>query len=280
MKLGYNTNGWNCHRWEDALEQIAEIGYRSVAITVDHHCLDPRSSSADRVRDVLRMREMLERLGLSSVIETGARFVLNPRVKHDPTLISEQATDRELRVEFLGYCVELAKELGSDGVSFWSGTASDDASEEVLFERLSDGCRRVCDLADQHGVRLAFEPEPGMLIDTMERFRQLRDRVNAPHFGLTIDVGHVQCVETQSIPECLREWQGLLFNIHIEDMVRGVHEHLRFGEGEIDFPPVLRTLGEIGYTGGVHVELSRHSHMAPAVARESFDFLSRASGVT
>ena len=36
---------------------------------------------------------------------------------------------------------------------------------------------------------------------------------------------------------------------------------------------VMRTLAEIGYTGGVHVELSRHSHIAPAVARESIEFL-------
>jgi sugar phosphate isomerase/epimerase len=56
-------------------------------------------------------------------------------------------------------------------------------------------------------------------------------------------------------------------------MLKGVHEHLRFGEGEIDFAPVIRTLKEIGYAGAVHVELSRHSHMAPDVARESYAFL-------
>ena len=53
------------------------------------------------------------------------------------------------------------------------------------------------------------------------------------------------------------------------------HKHLRFGEGEIDFAPVMQALTEIGYTGGVHVELSRHSHMAPEVARESLAFLRR-----
>lgn len=275
MKLGYNTNGWNCHRWEDALEQIAEIGYRSVAITVDHHCLDPRWQPAVRSREIRRMREALEILQLSSVIETGARFVLNPRVKHDPTLVSPHSAERARRVEFLGYCIDLAAELGSDAVSFWSGTASDGASENALLTRLTEGCKLVCDLADRRGVKLAFEPEPGMFVDTMARFRTLRERVQAPHFGLTIDIGHVQCVETQSISDCLREWRDLLFNIHIEDMVRGVHEHLRFGDGEIDFPPVMKTLQEIGYAGGVHVELSRHGHMAPVVAQESFEFLQR-----
>jgi sugar phosphate isomerase/epimerase len=57
-------------------------------------------------------------------------------------------------------------------------------------------------------------------------------------------------------------------------MRAGVHEHLMFGEGEIDFPPVLAALAEEGYAGGVHVELSRHSHMAPEAARRAFQFLS------
>jgi sugar phosphate isomerase/epimerase len=56
-------------------------------------------------------------------------------------------------------------------------------------------------------------------------------------------------------------------------MRRGVHEHLMFDEGEIDFGPVLRTLDEIGYAGGVHVELSRHSHDAVETARRALAFL-------
>jgi sugar phosphate isomerase/epimerase len=60
-------------------------------------------------------------------------------------------------------------------------------------------------------------------------------------------------------------------------MRKGIHEHVRFGEGEIEFPPVMQALAEIGYTGGVHVELSRHSHIAPEVARESIEFLRRVS---
>jgi sugar phosphate isomerase/epimerase len=91
--------------------------------------------------------------------------------------------------------------------------------------------------------------------------------------GLTIDVGHVHCVEDGPIADHLRQWSHLLFNVHIEDMVRGVHEHLRFGDGEIDFPPVLAALQEIGYAGGVHVELSRHGHMGPQVLEESFLYL-------
>jgi sugar phosphate isomerase/epimerase len=64
-----------------------------------------------------------------------------------------------------------------------------------------------------------------------------------------------------------------LVNVHIEDMRRGVHEHLMIGEGEIDFAPILRALRLSEYGGGIHVELSRHSHIAPNAARRSYEFL-------
>src|SRR5207245_3188767 len=118
-------------------------------------------------------------------------------------------------------------------------------------------------------VRLAFEPEPGMFLDTMTRFDELRRRVDHPNFGLTLDVGHLHCQGEVPIADQLRRWRELLWNVHIEDMRRGVHDHLMFGEGEIDFPLVLAALGEIGYEGGIHVELSRHSHDAEETARRA-----------
>ena len=43
---------------------------------------------------------------------------------------------------------------------------------------------------------------------------------------------------------------------------------------EIDFEPVFAALQEIDYAGGVHVELSRHSHNAVAAAKSAMEFLS------
>jgi sugar phosphate isomerase/epimerase len=273
MRLGYNTNGTTGHRWEHAIELMADIGYRSVALTVDHCCLDP--FSPDLPNELLRMRRLLERLEMTSVIETGARFLLDSRRKHEPTLVSTSCNDRAVRVDFLKRCVNIAKELNSEAVSFWSGIVRDDAVRAVAMRRLAEGCREVIDFAAPHGIRLAFEPEPGMLVQSFADYQELLSLVEGPNFGLTVDIGHVHCLETQSISAFLREWKDRIFNIHIEDMHRGIHDHLRFGEGTIDFPPVMQTLKEIAYSGGVHVELSRHSHMAPEVMQESYDFLSR-----
>jgi sugar phosphate isomerase/epimerase len=52
-----------------------------------------------------------------------------------------------------------------------------------------------------------------------------------------------------------------------------VHEHLEFGEGEVDLPAALGALLDVGYGGLAAVELPRHGHAAPAVAQRSLDAL-------
>jgi sugar phosphate isomerase/epimerase len=273
--FGYNTNGFAHHRLEDALEILADLGYGSVALTLDYHALDP--FDAHLPAQLVRVRSLLQRLGLHSVVETGARFLLDPRRKHRPTLLSADPAGRERRLDFLRRAVDVAAELGSDAVSFWSGRADEPTDAETLMTRLAAGSLALCEQAERRGVRLAFEPEPGMFIDTMARFAELHAQVAHPYFGLTLDVGHLHCQGEGPVGGHLRAWSHWLWNVHLEDMRRGVHEHLNFGEGEIDFGAVLGGLREVGYEGGVHVELSRHSHDAVETARRALAFL-RAAG--
>ena len=171
MRLGYNTNGFAHHRLEDALAVLAELGYASVALTLDHGALDPYDPGVHEQCD--RVRRLLEKLRLRCVIETGARFLLDPRRKHQPTLLSEAPAERERRLDFLRRAIGLAQILDADAVSFWSGTPVGDAGEEAWWTRLVDGCRALCDEADKKNVRLAFEPEPNMFVDTMAKFAEL-----------------------------------------------------------------------------------------------------------
>jgi sugar phosphate isomerase/epimerase len=275
MHLGYNTNGFAHHRLDDALTILSELGYRSVALTLDHHVLNPYE--ADTARQLPILRDRLRSLCLAVVIETGARFLLDPWHKHQPTLLSAKAEHRTRRLDFLCRAVDVAEALEADAVSFWSGTPQEQANDSVLMDRLVEGCRQLCEYAERHRVRLAFEPEPGMFLDTMSRFEELHRCVRHPVFGLTLDIGHLHCQGETPIAPHVQRWRDQLWNVHIEDMRRGVHDHLMFGEGEIDFSEMLQALAEIDYQGGVHVELSRHSHDAVETARRALAFLQSVS---
>jgi sugar phosphate isomerase/epimerase len=275
MLLGYNTNGFAHHELDDALAILAKLGYQSVALTLDHHALNPYDRHHQRQLKMVRRR--LEQSRMRCVVETGARFLLDPWRKHRPTLL-DAPRQAAIRLDFLQRAVDIAWELGADAVSLWSGTAPRDTPERIQWKRLLAGCRQLADHAAKRGVRLAFEPEPGMFIDTMPRFAELHERLAHPAFGLTLDIGHLQCMGEVPIAGHLQRWQSILWNVHIEDMRRGVHDHLIFGEGEIDFVDVMRALLQIDYVGGLHVELSRHSHDAVQTAQRSLESLQAARG--
>jgi sugar phosphate isomerase/epimerase len=271
MLLGYNTNGLTDVDAVQAIDLVHSVGYRGIALTLDRGLLNPFAADVDQL--LRRTADRLQQLGMRSVVETGARFLLDPEVKHEPTLVTADPAGRAQRVDFLCRAVDAAAELGSDCVSLWSGTVRDGAGDREAMDRLADGLAEVLDFADQKKVPLAFEPEPGMFIDTITRFAELHARVDHPSFGLTLDVGHVHCLDDGRIEDHLSAWSPRLFNVHLEDMKRGTHEHLMLGEGEIHFPPIFAALRRIDYPSGVHVELSRHSHDAVETARRAFDFL-------
>jgi L-ribulose-5-phosphate 3-epimerase len=273
MRLGYNTNGLAHHRLVDAIDLLADEGYQSIAITLDAGALDPNQDLMAFNCQVNDVRAALDRGGLARVIETGARYLLNPRIKHDPTLMDPDPARRAIRVDFLCRAIDLAKILQAECVSLWSGRGPNAIDHEDGMERLSRALKPVINHAEEAGMTLAFEPEPGMFIDTLDRFAQLDERLRHPLFQLTIDLGHVHCLKEGHIPTLLSHWRARIANIHIEDMVCGVHEHLMFGQGTMDFPSICQSLRQIEYGKGVHVELSRHSHMAVEAVQAAMAFL-------
>ncbi|ONI80755.1 sugar phosphate isomerase [Saccharothrix sp. ALI-22-I] len=264
--VGYGTNGFANHRLDDALSVIADLGYTAVALTLDHHHLDPFADDIGARTERLAAR--LSALGLRVVVETGARYLLDPLRKHHPTLVSE---DQEVRVDFLLRAKRIAADLGADCVSFWSGVGPSDS-----WEHLKSGVAAV--LTGGPAVPLALEPEPGMVVERLDQALRLRAELGNPELlGITLDVGHCVAVEWQDAAACVRAAGGLLMNVQLDDMVPGVHEHLEFGEGQLDLPDTLAALTDIGYTGVAAVELPRHSHAAPLVAKRAFEALRTAS---
>jgi L-ribulose-5-phosphate 3-epimerase len=274
--LGYVTNGLTKVEAVEAVTLLHSIGYRGIGITLDHGMLNPFNN--DFLEELDQVAERLHSLHMRSGIETGARFLLDPNVKHEPTLVTADSDARARRVDFLCRAVDAARALGSDCVSLWSGIVPDGAGDREAMDRLTSGLLPVLDYASRKNVPLAFEPEPGMFVDTMDRFADLVEALrqrgaDADQLRLTIDIGHLHCLGEVPIADKLHRWADRLANIHIEDMRRGVHEHLQFGEGEIDFPPVIRALEEIRYSGIIGVELSRHAHVGAQAARQAYNFL-------
>ncbi len=268
FSFGYNTNGFAHHKLEDALEVIAETGYRGVALTLDNYHCNPFVMEP---ADLTRLRQLLQKLQLRVVIETGARYLLNPKRKHYPTLVSSEG--RQIRLEFLRRAIDITAALDAECLSFWSGTAEPGVPEHQAWDWLVTACMQLTEHAKRRGVQLAFEPEPGMLVDEMSKFEVLKKHITSARFGLTLDIGHVFCTESAPLRQVYGKFANLVRNIHIEDIRDRKHEHLMFGEGELDFAAILKVLHDNRYSGLINVELSRDSHRAPETAARSLEFL-------
>ncbi len=278
LRYAYNTNGCAHHRLDDALDLIAEAGYAGVALTLDWHHLDVTADDYEvqawHLADGLRAR----RLGL--VVETGARFLMDPRRKHGPTLMSPEPEGRRRRLDVLTRALDVCAACDGETVSFWSGPVRDGVSRDQAWAWLEEGVAELVERAQARGVTASFEPEPGHLTEHLADYDRLARA--APGLRLALDLGHLLVTGEQDPADAVRERAGdatggsdQLGTVAIEDMDRGVHLHKLFGTGDLDVGAALAALVEVGFDRLVAVELSRESPRAHQAIPESIDYLRR-----
>jgi sugar phosphate isomerase/epimerase len=269
LRYAYNTNGAANHRLGDAVALIADSGYDGVALTLDHHHLDPMEEGWVGRAEALARDLSARRMGC--VIETGARFLLDPRRKHEPTLLSPEAEGRARRVSFLNRAVDIAHVLGAEAVSFWAGVPRPGVDRGEAAEWLVQGVAQVLEHAAHRGIAAALEPEPGMLIETVDDWATLHHQL--PALRLALDLGHLLVTQEREPAAAIQEFAPHIGTVAIEDMRRGDHTHLPFGEGDMDIPACLDALERIGLARLVCVELSRESHRADRMVPDSLAWL-------
>ncbi len=284
LRYAYNTNGCTNHRLDDALDLIADAGYDGVALTLDWHHLDP--FAPDWRVQAERFRENLSRRELGCVIETGARYLLDPRRKHEPTLVSPTAEGRARRVAFLERAVDVQVAIGAETVSCWAGVRGAGVSVDDARGYLRDGLAEVLDYAAAAGGEISLEPEPGMAVETNADYLALVDGLGdrGETLRLALDLGHVW-VTGETFPDVTQtalapaaavyRFAERLGAVAIEGMDRGVHVHRPLDGGDMPIAPLLAALSDIDYGRLVSVELSRESPRAHLAIPESIATLRR-----
>jgi len=282
VTLAFSTNAYTKHSLTDACDHIAAAGYKSVEVLADQPHAYPPAYSEHEAR---RLVERLDALGLAvaAVNANTAMGYFTPvptALTFEPSLLSPNEVHRQDRVRILRQAMALANVLGAPVVTLTGGRPSDLTTlrlpidpSEVLRERLLDGLEAVVGAADLAGVDLAFEPEPGQLIETTADLKALLEAVDHPRLGANVDVGHAWCAGDDPA-EAIRLLGRRVKHLHLEDIRDRVHYHLIPGEGgEIDFAAIRRALDEIGYAGAAAVELYTYADEPDRAATEAYRVL-------
>jgi len=252
MKLAYSSNAYR--RWSlvEAIEHVAQCGFGAIEIMADAPHVWPESVSPVAVDAI---RAALDEHGLA-VSNVNAFMMCAVEDFWHPSWIEPDAGYRRRRVQHTIDSLRLAKRLGAPCITTEpGGPLPHGLSRDAGMARFADGLNEVLPVAEELGVQLLVEPEPGLLVETVAQFLELAGRVNSPMFGHNFDIGHFYCV-SEPLPEAVHKLAPYTKHYHIEDIAASrVHEHLIPGHGAIDFEQVLGAIYDTGYDGWITVEL-------------------------
>lgn len=273
LRFAYDTAGLVHHRLDDAMDLVAEAGYAGIVLTVGRHHFDPFADDYEARAEALGTA--LRRLDLSLAVDTGTPYLLDPRERNEPTLLSADPAARERRLDVIRRAIRIAAVAGGETVTFAAGRPRRGAQAEAgAF--LLDGLRTVAEAAAEAGVAAALAPAPGHIVATVDDFRLVREAVKqtteAP-LSLALDCASSLQSRDRDPPAAVREFAPVLATVAIADAVRGSPDRVPFGQGEADVKAVLAALEEISFAGLVTVSLPREAHRAAESITSSMDWI-------
>lgn len=270
MQLAFSTNAYLNYSLAEAARRLAALGYRGVEIMADVPHAWPAfllEEQKQAIRDTLRQNG----LAIANINGFMMHAVNDPRQRYwHPSWIEPDRHYRQIRIDHTKRCLTLARELGAPNITTEPGGPVEPGQSWSQALRLFvEGLKPVAEHAEKEGVLLLVEPEPGLLIEKMDQYLELRRHIDSPAVGLNFDIGHAYCVgddPAATIPRLAEH----IRHIHLEDIAATrVHQHLVPGDGAIDFVAVLRALRTIDYRGWVTIELYPYIENPDEAARRA-----------
>lgn len=274
MKLAYSSNAYMQFSVEETIARIASLGYQGLELLADVPHAWPAGLLEERkqaIRDCLAEHH----LAIANLNGFMMNAVADPRQPYwHPSWIEPCGAYRAIRREHTHRALRLAAELGSPSIQTEpGGPLGKDQSWREAARIFRDELMPCVETAEQVGVDLLIEPEPGLLIETFEQYLQFVDAIDSPRVGLNFDVGHAFCVG-QDPQYWIERMSPHTRHYHLEDIAESrQHAHLVPGRGAIDFPAVLREIERSGYDGWVTVELYPYIDQPDEAGREAKRFL-------
>lgn len=267
MKLAFSSNAFRNHSLEETVAILAEIGYDGLEVMADVPHAWPPDMTPARVQAV---RAALERHGMA-ISNLNAFMMCAVEDFHHPSWIEPDPAYRRRRVDHTIAALRLAKQLGARTVSTEPGGPLPEGwTREKALETFREGLREAARHAQESGVRLLIEPEPGMIIERSAEFEDFMEGFRSPSVGLNFDLGHFFCVG-EDPAALIRRFGRRIEHVHLEDIAADrKHFHLPPGLGAIDFQAVADALRSIGYNGWVTIELYPFQDDPAGAAREAF----------
>ncbi len=269
MIFGYSTNSYVKFTLFEAIERIANLGFRAVEIMGDRPHLYPPDF---KEKNLARLKGLIEKLDLK-VININSFTLFAVGDTYLPSWIEPDADRREIRIRHTIESLKVADYLGCKSISIPPGGPLNGLAREEAMPLFLKGLERVIPLAEALNIKVLVEPEPDLLIERTQEFKSFIKDVKSGIVGINFDIGHFFCVgeDPKVAFEELFEWVG---HVHIEDIgPNREHNHLIAGQGVIQFLEIFETMQRLGYNGDISLELYPYVDRPDEAGQKSLEYL-------
>ena len=238
--------------WAQRLDAARDAGFDFVEMSVDE--TDERLARLDMPGE--------ERLELvKTILDSGLRIpslCLSghrrfPFGSRDPAL-------REKARELMRKGVDLALDLGIRTIQLAGYDVYYEPNDRETEQRFLEGMDWAATLAAGRQVMLAMEIMDTEFMNSISKWKWWDAQIRSPWFTVYPDVGNLTGWNND-VPKELEIGFADIAAIHLKETRRvrgdfpGQFRDMRFGEGEVAFDEVFRTLSRLGYRGAFVLEM-------------------------
>lgn len=271
MEFAYSAASFRLRSLQEAVNAIAEGGFRAVELLADRPHLFPQDFQASRIDELSQCLEDRK----MKVVNLNACSVsaLGDGVR--PAWIEEDWKQRELRIRYTLDSLRLAAALGIPSVTTnGGGPIPESMNEKEAWRLFVANMHRVLPLAAKLKVRLLVQCEPESLIRSSMQLKKLMEELSdLDALGVDFDPVHAWCAGEDPC-EAFERLREHVVHIHLSDVGEDrKHRHLPLGEGAMDVARFLRCVQEAGYSGAVTVHVSSAEREAAEVVEAAVSYL-------
>jgi sugar phosphate isomerase/epimerase len=181
----------------------------------------------------------------------------------------EDDADAIAHAQAIAKCAEYAEQLGARHIT---STGASRRGESGALERVMLCVGKVLETISPHNpVRLALEPHYGNILEQPEDFEQILTAFPDPRLGICVDTGHFHSAGVD-MPLLIHRFAWRIYSVHLKDHLGS--RSVGIGRGEVDLPGVITALKEVGYQGGLTVELEvEDPENLPKYTEEAYIYL-------
>ncbi|MBR5800426.1 MAG: sugar phosphate isomerase/epimerase [Lachnospiraceae bacterium] len=239
--------------YEDAVRRIMAKGFDGVEIGIYNRAFE--------IREAFFEEDFPERMKVCMEENKVKAYSVGAHMDY---------TESQEKLQAIIKAVGVAAKLGAKQMIINGAIRKEELSFEEQWKKFIEDTKLICAEAEKQNVYLAMEFEPGFVADNTEKMLKAFAEINSPMLKVNADIGHVFLQDEEPMA-ALESCRGMIVHAHLENMAKGIHNHLVPWEGDMDLKAYLMKLKEVGFDGNASLDVYQYDY--EAVAEKSVAYL-------